>query len=266
MRLLCFIVVSITLLACRAEPATPFFAPTATVQELTPIPMTFQATAVPASTAHLPTPPSATDNILYLTFDDGPSVPYTQQILDILARHEAHATFFVLGQNVAQHPELMTAIVAAGHTLGNHTQTHRSLVGLNKRDFEGEVLPVRELLGEHDSHCLRPPFGDRDAQVYSYASELDYQIVIWTVDTADWSQPGADAIVNTLYGNLKPGDIILLHDGGADRSQTVAAVARFLPELTAAGWQFDALVCPSSSPLPTPDGPVRKPILYSPPK
>ena len=188
--------------------------------------------------------------MVYLTFDDGGNPKWTPQILDVLAKYNAHATFFVIGQNAERHPELVVSEAQAGHTIANHTYSHPRLDGLGREAFFSQVehadQAIRAAIAgtpELESQvvsCLRPPYGDMDGYTRAYAAELGYQVVLWTIDPLDWTLPGEDAIVNAVMKDVKPGSIILMHDGGGkDRSQTVAALDRILSLLSAQGYRFE---------------------------
>lgn len=188
-----------------------------------------------------PTPVRATGKVAYLTFDDGPSGTYTPQILAVLARYGAHATFFDLGSQVQQFPNLLRDEVAAGNTIGNHTWDHQSLAGMSKAQFDSEVSRTKRILGTHGTDCLRPPYGATDGFTAQYAAQLGYRLQLWDIDPRDWSRPGVQGIVDNVMTNLAPGRVILMHDGGGDRSETVAALDRILRALTAQGWTFPTL-------------------------
>jgi len=196
---------------------------------------------VTASTV-APTAAPETPRVVYLTFDDGPTPPYTWDVLEVLERYGARVTFFVLGQNATRYRALLEAADAAGHALGNHTYDHRSLVGMSAEDFAAELKDTAEVLGELAAPCLRPPFGATDARTRARAAELGYSLVMWNVDTLDWRQPGENEIVQTVLGQAYSGAIVLMHDGGGDRDQTVAALERVLEALSAEGYTF-APVC-----------------------
>jgi peptidoglycan/xylan/chitin deacetylase (PgdA/CDA1 family) len=193
-------------------------------------------------------PAEAGDKVLYLTFDDGPS-NYTAQILDVLARYDAKATFFVLGRQAAGQQELLAAMFAAGHGIANHTYSHPSLPALGKQRFTDEVLGTANVLGGLDHGCLRPPYGAANNSVRTYAADLGYSIVTWTIDPRDWSRPGAGAIAQRVIGRAFPGGVVVMHDGGGDRSQTVAALETILATLRAQGYTFGAL-CRAGAPAP----------------
>jgi peptidoglycan/xylan/chitin deacetylase (PgdA/CDA1 family) len=178
---------------------------------------------------------------VYLTFDDGPLPPYTREMLDLLAQFDARVTFFVLGQNARTYEELLQAAYQSGHTLGNHTWTHRSLVGISQEEFNGELLQTAAVLGPSAAPCLRPPYGATDSFTRAYAAELGYEVIMWNVDTLDWTRPGPGVIVSTVMEQVYPGAIVLMHDGGGDRTQTVAALEQVLRELTSQGYTLEAL-------------------------
>lgn len=188
-----------------------------------------------------PPPTALPARTLYLTFDDGPDPRNTWALLDLLARHNAQATFFVTGRSAQAHPDLIQAAAAAGHTVANHTYSHISLSGISRDGFMSEVLGAREAIGAAGVACLRPPFGARDANTAAYAAEIGHQIIMWDIDTNDWANPGADEISRRLLDNARDGAIVLMHDGGGDRSQTIAALETALPALAEQGYRFAAL-------------------------
>lgn len=195
----------------------------------------------PAVVTTPPAPAKASGKVMYLTFDDGPNPPYTSQILKVLDKYNAKATFFVLGQQVQSYPSLVSAEVAAGHTLGNHTWDHQSLAGMSQAQFNKEVLETKRLLGSRGTSCLRPPYGARDSFTSRYAAQAGYSLQFWDIDTRDWSRPGVNKIVNTVVSQARPGAVVLMHDGGGNRTQSVAALDQILTKLTAQGWRFPAL-------------------------
>jgi peptidoglycan/xylan/chitin deacetylase (PgdA/CDA1 family) len=166
-----------------------------------------------------------------LTYDDGPNDPHTLRLLDVLAKHSARATFFMIGRYVQERPDIARAVAQAGHVIGNHTFMHPLLI------FESEVRTRTQLVdchqaledavGEH-SNLFRPPFGGRRPATLRIARELRLQTVMWNVTGYDWNAPPAAVIENRVARQMRGGDIILLHDGGhramgADRAQTVIA-------------------------------------------
>ncbi|MEP7199334.1 MAG: polysaccharide deacetylase family protein, partial [Chloroflexota bacterium] len=177
--------------------------------------------------------------VIYLTFDDGPSKPYTAQVLDLLARYHARATFFVVGRNVKAYPELVRAIHSAGHVLGNHTYDHVWLNRISHAKFVSQVERTQAVLGHLASSCMRPPNGGTNRNTRPYAAALGLQVVMWNIDPRDWSRPGAARIAARILAQVKPRMTVLMHDGGGNRSQTVAALEVVLRELTQRGYRFE---------------------------
>jgi peptidoglycan-N-acetylglucosamine deacetylase len=175
--------------------------------------------------------------ILFLTFDDGPSGKYTPEILRILAKYKAHATFFALGDGFNANSDIVQQIRASGHTIGNHTHDHKSLPDLSDESARAELQEGPA------SQCFRPPYGAINDDVRKIAGELDQEVVLWDVDTEDWDRPGADKIEERVLDGVEPGAIVLLHDGGGDRSQTVTALERLMPQLVKQGYAFEAMPC-----------------------
>ena len=189
----------------------------------------------------------AGEPIVYLTFDDGPHPTWTPQVLEVLARHDAIATFFVLGASVTAYPELASRIVEAGHDAENHTFDHASLDRMDRATFIAEVEDTDHAIEEatgglvDPTSCLRPPYGAVDAQTNILAAELGKEVVLWNVDPQDWRRPGATQIARHLIDNARPGAILLMHDGGGVRSQTVEALDTVLRELSERGYSYDLL-------------------------
>jgi peptidoglycan/xylan/chitin deacetylase (PgdA/CDA1 family) len=180
---------------------------------------------------------AAHGKVLYLTFDDGPQHEWTPKVLQVLRKHKAQATFFVLGIQVAQYPELVAAERAAGHHVGNHTWDHKTLTLLPDAKVRQEIATGVK------SKCLRPPTGATNAKIAAIAAAYHQRQVLWDVDTKDWEKPGAAHIEHAILAGARPGAIILMHDGGGNRSQTVAALDRALTKLTKLGYTYRALPC-----------------------
>ncbi|WP_433018647.1 polysaccharide deacetylase family protein [Kribbella sp. CA-294648] len=175
--------------------------------------------------------------VIYLTFDDGPQPEFTPKVLTVLARHHAKATFFVLGREAAKYPDLIATLLSQGHTLGNHTWDHPQLTKLPPERMRQEILSGVK------SKCFRPPYRDTNAAVAAVAAANHQREVLWDVDTKDWDKPGAAKIERQILRGVFPGAVVLLHDGGGDRTQTVTALDRALTQLTARGYTFRALPC-----------------------
>ncbi len=177
--------------------------------------------------------------IVYLTFDDGPNPVFTPQILDILAWHEARATFFVTGESASLYPNLIERIVREGHTLANHTWDHVALDTLSAEEFDETVLRTQQALGEHATPCIRPPYYRADEETYVRAARLGLQVIMGNVRPRDWTLPGATEIADRIVGGAAPDAVVVLHDGGGDRSQTVEGLRLALASLSSQNYSFE---------------------------
>lgn len=182
--------------------------------------------------------------VMYLTFDDGPHPVHTPQILDVLARHGAQATFFVLGSLAEIHPRTIQRITDEGHTLGNHTWSHEDLAGLSREQFDDTVGRTQALLGDRATACLRPPYGSIDAHTRDWAYAHGLDVVTWDFSPKDWLLPSALFIAQYIVDHARDGVIILLHDGGGDRLRTVLGLDVALSELSSQGFRFEPLCSP----------------------
>ncbi|WP_405431245.1 polysaccharide deacetylase family protein [Micromonospora sp. NBC_00617] len=190
-----------------------------------------------------------------LTFDDGPQPPYTGQVLDVLERYGVPATFFSVGLHAGGHPDELVRMREQGHQVGNHTWSHPFLQELSRTELADQVQRAGEAVatasGGPVPSCFRPPYGSRTPQVIGWLRELDPTVVLWDAEAEDWAMPGADVIARRILDRARPGSVILLHDGGGDRSQTVAALPPIIEGLLARGYRFvpvEALTPPVSSP------------------
>lgn len=176
-----------------------------------------------------------------LTFDDGPSPAYTPQVLTVLQRYQVHATFFTLGELDDVYPNLIQQEHAAGHIVGNHSWNHPDLTTRSSDFVHAQIVDtsrtIKQATGEQPEF-FRPPYGSINADVKAQIAQADLLPVMWNVDTIDWSRPGTDAIVNTALNTTSNGSIILMHDGGGDRSQTIAALPRIIKGLQQHGFQL----------------------------
>jgi peptidoglycan-N-acetylglucosamine deacetylase len=181
-----------------------------------------------------------------LTYDDGPNDPHTLKLLEVLARHEVRATFFMIGRYVRQRPEIAREVARAGHVIGNHTFTHPLLIFESAARTRTELVECRTALtdavGEH-SNLFRPPFGGRRPATLRIARELGLKTVMWNVTGYDWNAPPAAAIEKKVARQIRGGDVILLHDGGhkamgADRGQTVIATDNLIRRHRDQGFEF----------------------------
>jgi peptidoglycan/xylan/chitin deacetylase (PgdA/CDA1 family) len=181
-----------------------------------------------------------------LTYDDGPNDPHTLRLLEVLARHEVRATFFLIGRYVRQRPDIVQDLVKAGHVLGNHTFTHPNLILTGAAETRNQLeecqRTVQETTGEAP-RLFRPPFGRRRPGTLRIARSLSLEPVMWNVTSWDWKTIPAEKIVQKCQRQIRGGDVILLHDGshiamGADRSQTVIATERLIEQYKREGYEF----------------------------
>lgn len=176
-----------------------------------------------------------------LTFDDGPNPTYTAQILAILQRYGVQATFFVIGSEAAAHPDLVQQESQQGHIVGNHTWTHPNLTTLSPADVRAQLRSASNKIEAETNltpTLMRPPGGNFNGEVQSIAASLGLSTILWNVDPRDWSRPGTGKIIQTVLDTTHNGSIILLHDGGGDRSETVAALPAIIASLEQRGFQF----------------------------
>ncbi len=174
------------------------------------------------------------EKVAALTFDDGPNPPYTEQILRILADKQAAATFFPIGRQIAKFPETVRKIARSGFEIGNHSFNHILLSGRPPEQINQEIDAtsnlVKQLTGK-PTQLLRPPFGRVNAQLQQILDSKNYKLALWNVDTDDWNGDSLEQMWQYFVSEVKPGAIILMHDGGGDRSKTVAILPRIIDYL-----------------------------------
>jgi peptidoglycan/xylan/chitin deacetylase (PgdA/CDA1 family) len=233
---------STTSSADPAPPPAPTPEPTpAPPAEPAPPPQAAPVSVVPPYTTVLGW--TGDGKVAYLTFDDGPG-PATGQMLDILAAKGVQATFCVVGRRVAENTEMIRRIVAAGHTVCNHSWDHPTGFDTLAPDvLAGQIGRTQDAVIQATGvtpRYLRAPegrFGDPAGSVHQAAQQARTLLLGWGVDSKDWTKPGAAAIVSIVLGAVSPGAIILLHDaGGADRQQTLEALPGVIDGLRAAGY------------------------------
>nr|AAC80566.1 NodB [Bradyrhizobium sp. SNU001] len=153
---------------------------------------------------------------VHLTFDDGPNPFCTPEVLDVLAQHRVPATFFVIGTYATEHPELIRRMIAEGHEVANHTMTHPDLSRCGLRSYTTRCCR-RAKPSVCGARWPRPgicePYGIWTRDMLAVAARAGLTALHWSVDPRDWSRPGVDAIVNSVLANVRPGAIVLLHDG-----------------------------------------------------
>jgi peptidoglycan/xylan/chitin deacetylase (PgdA/CDA1 family) len=192
--------------------------------------------------SHIGGTPSA--KVIYLTFDDGPSPEYTSQVLALLARYHARAVFCQVGTAVREHPEITRQIVAAGHALCDHTLNHderlrhRSAATIH-HEIDGGLAVLQAASPGTPVRYFRAPGGNWSPALRTAARRHGMSSLTWTVDPRDWSKPGVAPILSVVRSEHRNRAVVLLHDGGGAREQTVAALGVLLPELAALGYRFE---------------------------
>jgi peptidoglycan/xylan/chitin deacetylase (PgdA/CDA1 family) len=183
---------------------------------------------------------------LALTYDDGPNDPHTLRLLEVLAKQNIYATFFLIGRYAQQRPDIVRDLVKAGHVIGNHTFDHPLLIFKSVRELRTQLNDCARALtdaaGEH-SNLFRPPFGGRRPAVLRVARAMDLVPIMWNVTAYDWNAPSVEQIERKVTSQVRGGDVILLHDGGhrnfgANRSFTIAATDRLISRYKAEGYEF----------------------------
>lgn len=259
------VLLALGMMASASLPAQASSAPQELPQsEIPPLPSRAQQfshlaarwTALAAGSSATESAPQADPGkVAYLTFDDGPDPIWTPQVLQILEDYHARATFYMIGKNARSYPEVIRALAEAGQTIGNHTYNHVDLSKLTFSDYAYEVhgtdRAIRDALSENPQFqnqvtpCLRPPYGEIGGNVYGNAAQLGYSISMWQLDTRDWAGPAAEEILKEISGKVFSHEVILMHDGGKDRANTVKALPLVLHELVLEGFSFQPY-CTSS--------------------
>ncbi len=184
---------------------------------------------------------------LALTFDDGPNDPYTFHLLEVLAKHEVKATFFMIGRYVRQRPEIAAAVAREGHVIGNHTFSHPNLIFRTPAQVRSEIAACERALDDavdrHHAPLFRPPWGARTPLVLRTVRQMGMTPVMWSVTSYDWRAASAADVRQEVTRQVRGGDVILLHDGGhrqigVDRSYTVQAVDDLIVRYKEQGYAF----------------------------
>ncbi len=185
---------------------------------------------------------SSDKKVVALTFDDGPTPTITSQVLEILKKNNIKATFFLIGQNLKRFPKIAQQIVADGHALGNHTWHHWRKLMMEftaSHEIEDTAQIMYKVTGVQTS-LFRPPNGFLNNGLVDYALKRKDAVVLWSLDSEDWRGSGTsvDKLVTRVVERVKPGGIILMHDGGGDRTRTVQALPKIIEQLTLRGYKF----------------------------
>lgn len=178
---------------------------------------------------------------MMLTFDDGPDPRYTPHILDTLAEHDVRATFFVCGEMADWNRDLLARMSDEGHVVGNHTWSHPLLTRMTRGQIRSEMERTSDVIeaayGERPQ-WFRAPYGAWNRAAFQLGAELGMEPLAWTVDTLDWEKPGTRSIVHRVEDGAAPGVVVLSHDAGGDRSQSVRALREYLPQLLESGYHM----------------------------
>ncbi|MBO1579499.1 MULTISPECIES: peptidoglycan-N-acetylglucosamine deacetylase [Bacillus] len=180
-----------------------------------------------------------------LTFDDGPDLVFTPQILDKLKNYGVKAAFFLLGENAERYPNVVKRIANEGHTIGNHTYNHPNLAKVSDEEYRNQIVKTEGILQKLAGYApkfIRPPYGEIREKQLEWATGQNFMIVQWSVDTVDWKGVSAEKITNTVLGNAFPGSVILQHSTpGGNLQGSVDSLDRIIPELKAKGARFVTL-------------------------
>ncbi|MFF8382568.1 polysaccharide deacetylase family protein [Streptomyces kanasensis] len=184
---------------------------------------------------------SGTGNTMVLTFDDGPDPRYTPAILTTLRHHGVRAMFFVCGEMAVRHPDLLRRMAEDGHVVGNHSWSHPLIPKLPPSRIRRELGSTSDVIERTLGSAplwYRAPFGAWNRLSFEIGAELGMEPLAWTVDTLDWKEPGTSTIVRRVLDGAGPGVVVLSHDAGGDRSQTVRALRTYLPRLVDEGYHI----------------------------
>jgi peptidoglycan/xylan/chitin deacetylase (PgdA/CDA1 family) len=228
----------------------------------------------PAKTKPAPEPPGITLDWIHvdgpyiaLTFDDGPSAKLTPKLLDLLAAHHIKVTFFLIGENVAEHPEIVAREAREGHELANHSWSHPNFGKMSDENVRSQIRrtddAIRSAAGVTPT-LLRPPYGSVTTRQKKWINEeFGYKIALWDVDPLDWRRPGPNVVCNRIVKNTRAGSIVLVHD---IHPGSIEAIPCVLSQLEAKGYKFVtvsellAMKTPiPPKPSPSPKGAEAKP-------
>ncbi len=222
-------------------------------------------TMIPAAGAQSPQPAFSTwqapgdastagQRVIALTFDDGPG-PFTPQILSVLEQYHVPATFFEIGEKVAKYPQYTQMVAAAGYPVEDHTWSHPDLSTLSAAQIDSQIQEtqneIRSLTGDTPA-CLRPPYDDWNSTVLDQIAGQGLTAMSYSIDPRDWSMPGVATIVSRVVDAAFSGAVVDMHDGGGDRSETVAALPQIITDLRSDGYSFVSICGYLVAPPPPP--------------
>ncbi len=187
---------------------------------------------------------AAREPVVALTFDDGPAEPYTSELLDVLAEHGVVATFFLVGKQVVRHPRVVRRMVREGHALGNHSWDHshlgRAAWSRVAEQVSSTAAAIRRVAGVR-TWLFRPPYGELGPQLRGpdgAVAAARHVNVLWSVEAGDWATRSSRLVALRVLRSVRPGAILLLHDGGGDRRHVVRATSWVVGHLAARGYRF----------------------------
>jgi len=182
------------------------------------------------------------NKVVAITFDDGPHPTFTPLLLKALREERVQATFFLLGREVNKHPKIAIQIHKEGHELGNHGYSHSVMRKLNQNQIYQEIIKTQKAIVRHVGvrpYLFRPPYGEMTPSIMKVNHQLGYRLIRWSLDPKDWDQhQNANMIVRHVQKNVRPGDIILFHDGGLNQKETIRAVRSVIHDLKRKGYRF----------------------------
>jgi peptidoglycan-N-acetylglucosamine deacetylase len=196
----------------------------------------------PAQAQQLGSSSQPAASIVRLTFDDGPVRTNTPRVLNVLGHYRVKATFFVIGQRARRYPRLVKREYREGHSVQNHTYTHTDLTNLGPVETRRELRATNRAIkaaGVPRPYRFRPPYGHTNVSVRSAGASLGLIQTLWSVDPRDWADPSASVICRRVVSNVRPGSIVLLHDGSG--ANTVEALPCIIKRLRAQGYGFGKL-------------------------
>src|SRR6266446_1810801 len=206
-----------------------------------------------------------------LTFDDGPSATLTPKLLDLLAAHHIKATFFVIGENVAEHPEIVARAAREGHEIANHSWSHPNFGKMSQEGVRSQLQrtddAIKSAIGKSPT-LLRPPYGSITEREKRWIhDEFGYDIILWDVDPLDWKRPGPAVVRNRILKETRPGSIVLSHD---IHPGTIEAMPSTFDQLEAKGFKFVTVselirMARSEPSKPSPSERANVPTTISPP-
>jgi len=182
------------------------------------------------------------EKMIALTFDDGPSATFTPKVLDILKKNNVHGTFFVIAHEVEKYPDIVRRMVYEGNEIANHTYNHKYLNRFSREDLREELKLAETTIMEASGfkpRLFRPPGGYYNKDIVEVSKEQGYRVIIWSWEqqSGDWANPGIGTIIRRVLKNAESGNIVVLHDRGGDRNQTIRALQPIIDGLKKRGFK-----------------------------